>query len=182
MASKRLLLAVLAVVIIVIAASVTYALFYNPSPQPSALEQMALTKDDLDADWQGEIHMASNEPPTCEDFLVNDTYNANIWLVSYNNVSECKYWYDNFLNEYKSYKNWTFVNVTIGDSSFLAYYGSLERPAVDLVFIRGNIWCHVMANEYSRIGKSWWIDSTIWIAGLQLDKIDQYIAQHPGAS
>lgn len=184
MSSKRLILAVMAVVIVVIAASATYALFYYPSSQPSMLEQMALTKDDLGTDWQGGFNtvLDYSPPPTCENYLVNGTYNTNIWLVAYKNVSECKHWYDTVLNNYRSYENWTFVNVTIGDESFLAYYGSDARPMVDLVFTRGDIWCHVIADEQSRIGKPWWIDTTIWIAQLQLEKIDQYVAQQPGAS
>jgi len=67
-------------------------------------------------------------------------------------------------------------------AKFLCYQESHYGLVVELVFYRQNIWCQIDADPITRIGKPWWIDTTTWIAQLQLDKVDQYLAQHPGAS
>ena len=80
----------------------------------------------------------------------------------------------------------TVLNITLGDKAILCYAGPSDEPfQVNLMFAKDNIgYSIIAANFYPDVYKvkPWWIDTTIWIAQLQLDKIDQYLASHPGAS
>jgi hypothetical protein len=181
MANRMLLSGVVVVVVIIIIASVAYT-FYHPSSQPSALEQMSLTDDEFGSGWQSQITMEPYDPPMCENWLLNDSYNAYIWLVSYNNTYESWHWYESEMEQIHENENYTFLNIMIGDDSFLCYYGTLEQPSIHLVFIKDNIFCTIYAGSVVYFAQSWWIDTTIWIAQLQIEKIDQYLAEHTGAN
>jgi hypothetical protein len=179
MVDKKLLLGAIIVVAIILVASVIY-IVYKPEPQPSISEQMALTSDDLGVGWTTHTDSVPYDDDVSETWLLNDTYSAGVWLVVYDSISECEQWYENYTG--LSFQNITLLNLTLGDEAFLAYYGTADEPYVDLVFIRDNTWCHILASPAIYKGKPWWINTTIWIAQLQLEKIDQYLAQHPGVN
>jgi hypothetical protein len=174
-------------------ASVIYV-FYKPAPQPSFAAQMALLPDDVGVSWLGELEDKPHVSTNNDSFLNNVTsysrnilwngsdqysYQVEVWLTLWNNHSSInqnfEYWVKNGQEN-----NAIFVNVTVGNESSLYYFTGYQ---IYLVFIKGNIECWMMANGgYADWGRPWWVHTTIWIAELQLQKIDQYLSQHPEAS
>jgi len=103
------------------------------------------------------------------------------WLICWNDSSICNRSFENDDGwEWAQHNNTaTVVNITIGDGAFLYFTGNPYNAGADifLTFIRGNIECGfyvpgIMLMDY----KLWWLDTTIWIAQMQLEKIDQYLA------
>jgi hypothetical protein len=194
MASRRLLFGALGVAAILIIASTIYILENPPEPQPSVAVQMALLPGEVGANWYGEIqdnptypvagNYFDNATSHAKDTLWNGTaqygdpsYGVTIYLTCWNNSSCANHSFENSLGTWGGY-NATSVNITVGDRTYL-YYNSYNQ--IYMGFLKGNIECLLFADG-SFYGQPWWIDSTIWIAQLQLDKIDQHLAQHPGAS
>ena len=184
MTKKRILFGALVIVIILLVASIIYVI-YEPASQPSISEQMALTSDGLGIGWTSAV-----TPDKYSDDVVirfaNDTYEASASLLIFDNISECERWFQNVSGITSVPPFLTVLNITLGDKAILFYAGPSDEPlAVQLMFTKDNIgYSIVAANFYPDVYKvkPWWIDTTIWIAQLQLDKIDQYLASHPGAS
>jgi hypothetical protein len=176
---RRQLIGVLVVVAIILAASVIYV-FFKPTPQPSISisEQMALTSGEIEPlgpGWTNDTTRIQGQGDVSLTWLVNDSYEAIVYLTVYDNIPECKQWFENYSGQWG--QNITLLNITLGDEAFLAYYGNADEPYVDLVFTKENIRCQILAPPAIYVGKPWWVDTTILIAQLQLEKIDSYLAR-----
>lgn len=183
MTSRRILFGVLTVVAILLVASIIYV-FYKPAPQPSISEQMALTSDDLGPSWTSVVTPDQYSDDVCYIRVANDTYEAITTLLVFDDISECERWFLN-ASGIISFPIMTVLNITLGDEAILCYFGPSDEPQVHLMFAKDNIGYIIIAGNFipdGYKGKPWWIDTTIWIAQLQLEKIDYYLAQHPGAS
>jgi hypothetical protein len=195
MVNWRLWIGALAVAAILVVASVIYVLITPPDPSPSVSAQMALIPSDLGTNWSGDLQdmaipvfsddssIIDNTTSRSRNVLWNGTYQYSyqieIWLVCWNNSSNANHAFEKSLG-YGREGNASFVNITLGDRSYL-YYQVGYRIYMD--FLKGNIECWLYADgQYGGWGKPWWIDTTISLAQLQLQKIDQYLARHPGAS
>jgi hypothetical protein len=190
MTKIRILFGALVIVNILLVASIIYVI-YEPAPQPSISEQMALTSDDLGLNWTCVVNPGQySDDDVCDIRVVNDTCEAIAFLFVFDNVSECERWFQN-QSGITSLPITTVLNITLGDEAILCYVGPSDEPfQVNLMFAKDNIGYSIIAANFNpdvynpdvyKV-KPWWIDTTIWIAQLQLDKIDQYLAQHPGAS
>jgi hypothetical protein len=194
MASRRLLFGALGVAAILIIASTIYILENPPEPQPSVAAQMALIPSDIGTNWSGDLQdmaipvfsddssIIDNTTSRSRNVLWNGTYQYSyqieIWLVCWKDSSNATHAFEKSLG-YGQEGNATFVNITLGDRSCL-YYQVGYRIYLDS--LKGNVECWLYADgQHGGWGKSWWIDTTVWIAQLQLEKIDQYLAQHPEA-
>jgi hypothetical protein len=175
---RKQLIGVLVVVAIILAASVIYVFFKpSPTPQHSISEQIALTSDDIEPlgqGWTNDTTRMSSENDASSTWLMNDSYEAIVYLTVYDNISECKHWFETYSGV--SWQNITLLNITLGDEAFLGYYGEADAPYVNLVFIKENFRCHILAPPAIYEGKPWWVETTILIAQLQLEKIDSYLA------
>ncbi len=185
MASRRILFGVLVVVTILLGASVIYVI-YEPTPglQPALSEKIALNSNDLGIGWTSIVAPEQYGYDASEIRVMNDTYESFAWLIVFDNVSECESWFRN-ASGIASMQNMTILNLTLGDEATLCYYGPSDGPQIYLMFARDNIGCNIITGNIVPDGykaKHWWIDTTIWIAELQLDKIDQYLALHPGGA
>ena len=188
---------ILVVAAIFIIAPLTAYLVKNPlpppSPPPSEAAKMSLVPSDIGANWYGELHDNPTDPSGnyfdnatshAKNLLWNGTtqygnpsYGVTIYLTCWKNFSYANHSFESSQETWARYFNAS-VNITLGDRTYL-YYASYYK--IYMGFLRGNIECLLFADG-TFYGQPWWIDSTIWIAQLQLDKIDQYLAQHPGAS
>jgi hypothetical protein len=180
----RILFGALVIVNILLVASIIYVI-YEPELHPSISKQMALTSEDLGLNWTCVV--TPDQYDDVVDYRVsNDTYEAAAWLFVFDNVSECEHMFQNQSGITSIPKPFmTVLNITLGDEAILCYTGTSDQPEVHLMFAKDNIFYSIFAANFvpdSYKEKPWWIDTTIWIAQLQLDKIDQYLAQHPGAS
>jgi hypothetical protein len=195
MVNRRLWMGALGVAAILLIASVIYVLVTPPEPQPSVAVQMALIPSDLGTNWSGDLQdmaipvitddssIIDNTTSRSRNILWNGTYQYSyqieIWLVCWKDSLNANHAFEKSLG-YGQEGNVTFVNVTLGDKTYLYY---LVGYRIYLDFLQGNIECWLYADgQYGGWGMPWWIDTTIWIAQLQLEKIDQYRAQHPGVS
>jgi len=181
---RRLLFGALAVAAILILTSAIYVLEKPPAPQPSVSAQMALTSDDLGLGWTGVTSPEPYDFDASETQLTNATFEAFVWLVVFDNITECECWFQNGTVPLIQ-PNMTVLSITLGDEASLCYYGPSDEPRVHLMFAKDNIGCNIitgniMLDSYKE--KPWWINTATWIASLQLQKINQYLAQHPGAS
>jgi hypothetical protein len=184
MVSERLLAGAFAVVFILVIASIAYAVLLVPPSQPSALEQMTLTSNDLGTGWTSHFEpLSPNDLNNYVGTVTNETFSASVHLEYFQNHSICWFEYDNFSKEVShAYHNETYENITLGSAALLYYLDSSNAPGlVGLVFIEKNVLCHILVDELRFSPNPWSIDTTNWVAQLQFDKIDQYLVEHPGA-
>jgi hypothetical protein len=194
MVNRRLWIGALGVAAILVVASVIYVLVTPPEPQPSIAAQMALLPTDLGANWSGNLQdnpiifpvdstYYKNASSYSRNVLWNGTdqysFQVVVWLICWNTTLDANHSFEQSLKSWGG-NNRTFVNVTVGDRTYLFYSADYQ---IEMAFLKGNIECDLFADGgYGNWGRPWWIDTTIWVAQMQLDKIDQYLAQHPGAS
>ena len=156
---------------------------------------MSLVPSDIGANWYGELHdnpidpsgnFFDNATSHAKNALWNGTtqyvqYNYTVWvyLTCWNNSSYANRSFESMRETWAGY-NVTSVNITMGDSTYL-YYNSIYT--IYMGFLKGNIECLLFADSsFIGGGQPWWTNTTIWIAQLQLEKIDRYLAVNPGAS
>jgi hypothetical protein len=177
-----------AVIIIVVGAGLAIALSSN-KPEPTLAEVIALATSEIGLAWGGSIKNLILDPSdshtnsVSENNLWNDSYILDVYLTVYDTPTVSRNWYQNFSASAQSNKNTTFENITIGDGGFLQYWEFSGMPVmINVLFIKGVFFCNMWADNGRMEPKTWWIDTTIWLAQLQLQKIDQYLAQYPEAS
>ena len=186
MVRRRQMIGVLVVVAILLVASVIYV-FYKPAPQPSVAAQMALLPSDIGANWSGEIEdkphvfdptYYNNATSYSRNVLWNGTdqysYQVEVWLICWNNTPDANHSFEHSLRIWQE-SNATSVNVTVGDRTYLLYFSA--HYVIYMDFLKGNIECYLYVDgSLWDWGRPWWVDTTIWLAQLQLEKIDQYLA------
>jgi hypothetical protein len=175
----------LGVAAIVIIASTVYVL--ESPPPPSITVKMALLPVEIGANWKGQIidkpyallpddHDFDNVTSYSKVTLWNGTdeysYQVNVWLVYWKDSANANHAFEYKLGQLQG-QNLTTVNYTIGDRAFL-YHDQSYNIHMDI--LDGNIECWLYCENYQDWGRPWWVDTTILIAQLQLEKIDRYLA------
>ena len=177
MVSENKKIATIYIVVLIILAFTIYVLFpSNRSPESSPAEQMILKPSDIGPDWiytppiRGEANMNSN----CYAYLNNDTIRLNIIIDVFNSTSDSREVFD-------LRSAWVFgsENINLGDGAIYFLEGT-SYPRPNVIFIRSYVLAQVETIAF--IDYVWQKNATIDIAFLQLQKIDQYLAQHPGES
>jgi hypothetical protein len=157
-------------------------------PQTEA-QEMILKPDDLGYGWSGKQTAAEENVANLTSMSYWDlrrqnstpfTIDLSVWV--YNQTGDCREQFESGSIMYGGFHNYTLV--PIGDLGFYYEADQIVQNGTGcprLWFLRGSILCTIMV--YSAPGPCPWYEGVIFdIANLQLDKIDQYLAQHPGAS
>jgi len=185
MVNRRVLWGSLGVAAIVIVASTIY--FLESPPPPSSTVKMLLLPGDIGANWKAQItdkpyvllpddHYFDNVTSYSKVTLWNGTdeytYQVEVWLVHWKDSTNANHAFEYVFGQYQG-QNLTKVNSTIGDRTFLFHDQSYD---IYMDFIDGNVECWLHCQNYQDWGRPWWVDTTILIAQLQLEKIDRYLA------
>jgi hypothetical protein len=171
---------VVVMVIALVGAGIVLVAFY---PRTPAAMPMILKADDLQdldkGDWgQTQLMEFSNnwfQNSTSEalSWLTNSSVEIGIDLVVFKDEAEPKE-LCHIISTMDSYKG---LEQPIGDESYAL---QLENSSFSqLFFISDRVLVWVSLHDWDRIG---WNDDVLIFAKLQFEKIDQYLAQHPGAN
>ena len=182
MASKnQKILAIVVIVMVIIGATVIVVL--NQEPKTSEARAMILTADDVQASdggywYQTMIYEDQSLPTTLSEarseFKNDSMFYVNVHLGVFENETRA---HTKLLNATSTYFNAT--STKIGDESYSGWGGHA------IVVFREKtifVWISVDAYPTNVTQKTWLEESCLHYAELQLSKIDQYLAQHPGAS
>lgn len=170
---------VIAIVIaaIIILAGIIFVLI-NQEPEPSPAEQMTLQPKDIGPGWSGGDTMQFpmdqvNESSICTAELGNNTINLYLRIDVFNTTNDSQNAFVRFRSELPG----SYENISLGDEAVFFPQGT-SIPGV--IFVTGTVTAWVQTQAFP--GYEWQKNATIDIALLQLDKIDQYLASHPGES
>ncbi|MDD1747275.1 MAG: hypothetical protein LUQ16_05900 [Methanomassiliicoccales archaeon] len=177
MITKRQKIAAALIVAITVLASGIYVLSNQP-PETSPAEQMALQSSDLGPGWQwdgaSQFPMDQvNESSICHANLGNDTIALYLRIDVFNSTNDSH----NAFIRWRSGVAGSYDNISLGDMAIYYPQGS-SLPGV--IFVRGYVTAWVQTQSFP--GYTWQKNATMDISLLQLQKIDQYLAQHPGTS
>jgi hypothetical protein len=184
MVSKSLkVVAIVAVLAVVISGMVYLILPPHSSPPKTASEAMILTPEEIGLGWDGfEVMPDGTSMPgeTCGSKWGYDKNGSlQIWIgvFVFNSTVTSNAAFEKSRSGYASEFNCTVVS--IGDTAIrVDLYGT---PIY--VFMRENVLCWTIDVTFWGIPVQPWHDSVLLtVIGLQLQKIDQYLVQHPGAS
>ncbi len=193
MDSKSKKITAMSIAVIVIFTSIAAVIIYVVSlPKPTEAESMILDPQDIGTDWNGwdqssvNIEIYSNETSSIYRELQNTTIGIKDIVHVFDRENDSLAAYDKLNSELKSssfYKNITFLT---GDNAYFSfgdkvcYYEYDGFPHLNIQINRTMtvLWI----NDDNFCMKVWYEFALFEIAGLQADKIDQYLAQHPGAS
>jgi hypothetical protein len=194
-------LSIILVVIIIMAIVISGFIYtFTRPPEDSAAQTMALKGYEIGLGWidsEGyDPYYYPNESSgvSWDYWLHNEsgTINIRLSLTVFNSTEACNAVFENEnATFYAGYSNKDWCNysiVPIGDKAIYldaaAYYwgvGYSENNSPECMFSRGYVlcilWCPPVDNIFA-----WEKDVILNIANLQVQKIDQYLAQHPGAS
>ena len=183
MVSKRLIVASVAIAVIVVVAGFIY--FAAKPPSQTAAESMILTPQEIGEDWIGSdlnpvnIETYPNHTSFCSQQVQNQTIGVGliVYVFETNNDSLSTFTErTNLVQNDPYYSN--FTHFSIGDD--LCYFELEDYPAAFLLLDRTMTVLWTDDDHFS--SEAWYKISTLEIATLQADKIDQYLAQHPGAN
>jgi hypothetical protein len=180
MVSKSLKVVAIIIVLAVIFSGVVYLIL---PPPITASEAMILTPEEIGPGWMGAKGMPDGTSMSGEisrsewGFAKNTSLDIRIQLIVFNSTEKCDAAFKKVSFVYASAFNCT--EVPIGDKAIrIDYVG-----APIYLFVRENVLCWTIDFTFGGYPPQPWHDSALLIvAGLQLQKIDQYLAQHPGAS
>lgn len=186
MESKRQKLIAIAVIIVVLAvviSGVVYLILSPSLPPPrTASEAMILTPEDIGPGWIGfeQIPDETSTPgETCKSewsYGKNGSLQILIGIFVFNSTVTSNAAFEKSRSGYASEFNC--AGVSIDDKAIrVDLYGT---PIY--VFMRENVLCWTIDVTFWGIPVQPWHDSVLLtVAGLQLQKIDQYLAEHTGA-
>jgi hypothetical protein len=185
----------LVIVIIVIVAGIALAIQLQ-APSQSASDKMILTVGDFSSpNWElMQTHSTSdslhNETCSTGSLLKNDTLQIAVDLVVFSGVQDALNYYRNFLSTFLLVYGQNITGpIKVGDA-FTMVNRTDSQVCYQLMMLRSNVWVAISVITISPIYSGSWqeycpvwkFNATVDIATLQLEKIDQYLAQHPGAS
>jgi hypothetical protein len=190
MENKRLMIFAITVVALVLLAGFAYILL-NQEPEPTTAVAVILSPSDIGPDWQGNPHaeVASPNETSGAMGLFYPSWGLNqslmpsimIWISVFNSTSLAKWYFDQGVakitnNDY--YSNCT--NISVGDGGFLFFSTTSPYPIIN--FYVQNVLCNIHIEDGEYNPQSWQSGALVYFATLQAQKIDQYLAEHPGAS
>jgi hypothetical protein len=189
MVSKKQEIAVIIVAIIVIVAGLAFILI-NQKPEPTTAVAVILSPSEIGPDWYGDIHSEITSPNATSGSrgFYWASWGANqslmppieIWIGVYNSTSLCKSLFIQGVSEIvNSGSFYNYTNISVGDGGIL--FSPLINPWPIIEFYVQNVAC-TMHTDPLPYSQAWWSGTLIYFATLQAEKIDQYLAQHPGAS
>lgn len=182
MDSKTQKIISVAVIIIVVIAGIAIVLFSN-EPETSEARAMILDANDVQAsqggDWNQTLIQDVNYIENATSGALSEMKNAtlteaHIWV----------YVFDNDSASHAAFLNWIArqpfndTDPLIGNESCTSWAG--DSWYVILTFRKANVLVGIALHQVTIV--SWLNDSAISLAQFQLQKIDQYLAQHPGAN
>ena len=187
------------VTIIVIAIIVSGLVYGITKPaQPSPLESMILSINEIGNGWQAEHTIVgafdnATSELTQSYWYSNESGKFNIFISIglFNSSESCNISFYDWYYDFFDHKNeYNFTILELGDKAI--YYENNKRDIVsygypNCLFTRGKIICFIcdMPDFWSPTYPSpvrWHKDVLLNIIELQFDKIDQYLADHPGAN
>lgn len=183
MVSKRLIVASVAIAAIVVVAGLIY--FVVKPPPQTAAESMILTPQEIGEDWIGfelssvNIKTYPNQTSFYSKQVQNQTIGIGliVYVFETNNDSLSTFTErTNFVQNDPYYSS--FTHFSIGDD--LCYFELEDYPAAYLLLDRTMTVLWSDDDHFS--SEAWYNISTLEIASLQADKIDRYLAEHPGAN
>jgi hypothetical protein len=193
--NKKMAIA-LVIVIIVIVAGIALAIQLQP-PSQSASDEMILTIGDFSSPgWNLQDRQPASslfwENITCSTYSVlkNETEYVHIEIVVFNEAQDAHSWYKQDVSSFLLTVGQNITGTTmIGDACTLVNRTD-NLGEYELRMVRSNVWADISVHTISPIYWSSWqelypiwkYDATVYIAQLQLYKIDQCLAQHPGAN
>lgn len=192
--NKKMVIA-LVITIFVIVAGIAIVIQLQPTSQ-SASDKMILAIGDFSSpNWELVQTYSSSDllhNITCStgSTLKNDTLQIGIDLVVFSGVQDALNYYRDFLSTHLLVYGQNITGpIKIGDA-FTMVNRTDSQSLYQLSMLRSNVWVAISVHTiYQFYWGSWqdfcpvWkFDATVDIATLQLDKIDRYLAQHPGTS
>jgi hypothetical protein len=178
MVSRNQKIAVVTIAAIILLASVAFILTNEPA-EPTPAEQMILLPSDIGLGWGASSTLQwpmdqVNESSICLADLGNSTIDLDLRIDVFNSTNDSHNAFHRWLSDLPPIP---FENISLGDEAVYFPQGT-SIPGV--IFVRGYVTAWVQTQAFP--GYIWQKNATIDIASLQLQKIDQYLAQHPGAS
>jgi hypothetical protein len=185
----------LVIVIIVIVAGIALAIQLQ-APSQSASDKMILTVGDFSSPgWslQDRQPYSSHfwENITCSTYSVlkNETEYVHIEIIVFNMAQDARSWYKQDVSSFLLTVGQNITGTTmIGDACTLVNRTD-NLGDYDLRMARSNVWSSISVTSIAPFATTWqeyyppWkYNAIVDIAQLQLEKIDQYLAQHPGAN
>jgi len=195
MVSKRLIVLTAIIVLAIVASGLIYALS-RPQMQESAAQAMVLRANEIGTGWTGqEGHEYFSYPDENSGLewvylYYNDTGNLGIDIHSdftvFITTEACNQAYEGDNSSYYAYKDAiNYTTIPIGDK---AIYLESNKPVLEgmgypaCMFMRGNVLCIMWVYPPGPGPFAWQKNVLLDVVQLQLEKIDQYLAQHPGAN
>jgi hypothetical protein len=189
MENKRLMIFAIAVVALVLLAGFSYILL-NQEPEPTTAVVVILSPNEIGPDWHGRIYSEINDPNATSEStrFYRASWGANqslmppieIRIAVYNSTSLCKSVFNQGVSEIvNSGSSYNYTNISMGDGGIL--FSPLINPYYIIEFYVQNVAC-IMHTDFLPFSQTWWYGTLVYFATLQAEKIDQYLAQHPGAS
>jgi hypothetical protein len=184
MVSKRLVVASVAIALIVVIAGLIY--FITKPPPQTVAESMILAPKEIGEDWIGlgklnPVNMETypNQTSVSSQWIQNDSIVIElvVYVFETKNDSIMTYTERTDLVQNDPY-NANFTHFSIGDD--LCYFEQQDYPVAYLLL--GHTMTILWTDDDNFSSKAWYKISILEIATLQAEKIDQYLAQHPGAS
>lgn len=174
--SKMWMVVIIAMVVITLFAASAFVLVNNNPKTPEAMSIVLKANEvEIGGHWNqtmsgGDALMKNNLTSEAYSYMLNESASLSIGIQVFNNETNC--------HRAMAWDNATSNN--IGDENVCSC-GDDDIPYVSVVFREANILVLIMLEP--KVGNPQWAyDSTIHIAELQSQKIDQYLVQHPGAS
>jgi hypothetical protein len=177
------ILAVVVIIIVIIAGLAIVLL--NNEPETSEARTIILDANDVKAStgeywWQiqiGDMPYLDDVNATSEafSFIRNESIlTVDFYVNVFDNGTSC---HQSMLNGLSMY-TWNVTASPIGDESYNLTTG--DPSLIWLAFREGRALIWISLTHYN--AESWLYESAVQLAELQLEKIDQYLAEHPGAS
>jgi hypothetical protein len=178
------MVASVAIAAIVIVAGFIY--FITKPPPQTMAESMILTPQEMGEDWIGlgelnPVNMETypNQTSVSSQWIQNDSIAIEFVVYVFETTNDSIAIFTERTNHIQKDPYYTkFSHFSIGDD--LCYFELEDYPAAYLLLNRTMTVLWTDDDHFS--SEAWYKTSTLEIATLQSEKIDQYLAQHPGAN
>jgi hypothetical protein len=190
--NQKIVVAIVIAAIIILAG--TAFLLINQEPEPSLAERMTLTSSDMPGTgWKDFSIPYDPKIPNASSVYAHEIVNLTYTETGLTglDVREQVIVFNSTNDSRSAFMNWRLdiegdpgiegcENMALGDAAVYFPMGSI----LGVIFVKGSVtaWLNTQGPIEQRQAYDWQRNATIDIALLQLQKIDQYLAQHPGAN